>query len=58
MMKNPNTGKPAKTSENPKGRFWPKMVTKMLDMTPEIEHGYREWFEKHKRAQVLTMSNN
>jgi hypothetical protein len=34
------------------------MVTKMLDMTPEIKQGYREWFEKHKRAQVLTMSNN
>ena len=61
MMKNPNTAKPTKTLENPKGWFRPKMVTKTLDMTPEIERGYREdrkWAEKHKGAQVLTMSNN
>jgi hypothetical protein len=42
MMKNPNTAKPTKTLENPKGWFRPKMVTKTLDMTPEIKRGWRE----------------
>ena len=61
MMKNPNTAKPTKTLENPKGWFRPKMVTKTLDMTSEIKRGWqedREWAEKHKGAQVITMSIN
>ena len=61
MAKKTDPLKPAPSSENPKGWFRPKMVTKTLDMTPEIERGYREdreWAEEHKGAQVLTMSNN
>ena len=61
MTKEANLVKPTKTSENPKGWFRPKMVTKTLDMTSEIKRGWqedREWAEKHKGAKVLTMSNN
>ena len=61
MTKDTNAVKSTEVSENPKGWFRPKNVTKTLDMTPEIERGYREdreWFEKHKGAQILTMSDN
>ena len=61
MTKKTDPPKPTKTSENPKGWFRPKMVTKTLDMTPEIERGWREdreWAEKHKGAKLLTTSDN
>ena len=61
MIKKTDPLKPTPSSENPKGWFRPKNVTKTLDMTSEIERGYREdreWFEKNKGAQILTMSNN
>ena len=61
MVKDISTVKPTKTSENSKGWFRPKSELKTLDMTPEIKRGYREdreWFEKHKGAQVLITSND
>ena len=61
MTKDTNAVKPIKTSENPKGWFRPKSEIKTLDMTSEIERGYREdreWFEKHKGSQVLMAGND
>ena len=58
MTKDTNAVKSTKASENPKGWFRPKSELMTLDMTSEIEREDREWFEKHKGAQVLMASND
>ena len=49
------------TKDSNKELLEPKKETLTLDMTEVILQGYQDdldWAEKHKGAQVLTMSNN
>ena len=49
------------TKDSKKESLEPKKKTLTLDMTEVILQGYQDdldWAEKHKGAQVLTMSND
>ena len=49
------------TKDSKKESLEPKKKTLTLDMTEVILQGYQDdskWAEKHRGAQVLTMSNN